>query len=238
MINRQALKEVGLTESEAEVYLILLNLGEATVYQIADQSKIARPNIYDTVKKLLEKGLATSISKNNKKYFKPVAPLKLLEIIKDKEKNLSDLLPELTKAYETKKAKPLIEIFEGAEGIKTIMNDMVKEKWDIWIFNGVDTKYFFKHIPEFNLKRVLNEKKRKHIKTKMLYSKNVTPIKGPGYSLKQLPGEEFGCVSYWVYGDRAVIGIWSEPMVIIRIVSEEVAKVYKKSFELVWDSIK
>ena len=238
MINMEILKSVGLSDNEAEVYLILLNLGEATVYQIADQSKIARPNIYDTVKKLVEKTLATAIIKNKKKHFKPLAPEKLLGIIKEKEKNLAEILPELTKVYESKKTKPVIEVFEGAEGLKTIMDDMVGVGKDIWIFSGADINYVLKQIPEFYVKRILGEKKKYGIRTRILYSKGVKPFKGPGYELKQLPEQEISCASYWVYGDRVAIAIWANQPIIIRIISEDVAKTYLGSIKLLWNTIK
>ena len=238
MINKEILKDLGLSENEAEIYLILINLGEATVYQISEQSKIARPNIYDTIKKLVEKGLATSIIKNKKKYFKSVAPERLLDIIKEKEKNFLDVLPELNRIYEIKKTKPTIEIFEGAEGFKTIMEDMLKAKKDIWIFSGMDISYLLKIVPEFYLKRLLSEKKRFGIKTRILYSKGVKPVKGPGYELKQLSEKGLGCVSYWVYGDRVAIAMWSHLPIIIRIISEDVAKTYLESIKLLWNAVK
>ena len=147
----------------------------------------------------------------------------------DKEKNLLEILPDLTKIYEEKKTKPIIEVFQGGEGLKTIMNDMLNVKKEILIFNGVDANYLLKQIPEFYLKRLLNEKKKLGIKTRILYSKDITPIKGPNYKVKELPGTTLGCVSYWTYGDRVAIGIWSNQLIIIRIISEDVAKTYKKS---------
>ena len=237
MINKEILREIGLTENESEIYLILLNLGEATIYKIADQSKISRPNIYDTMKKVIEKGLATSITKNKKKFFKPVAPEKLLEILKYKETNLLQILPDLKETYEKKKTEPIIEIFEGKEGLKTIMDDFIKIKKDILIFNPIDINYILKQIPNYYLKKFLNEKKRLNIKTKVLYSKEIKPIKGPGYKLKQLPELNLGCVGYWVYGERIVIGIWSESPIFIRIISKDVAQTYQKSIELIWNSI-
>lgn len=238
MINKEILKGIGLTDTEAEIYLILLNLGEATVYQISEQSKTARPNIYDTIKKLAEKGLATSIIKNNKKYFKPVAPNKLLDIIQEKEKNILEIIPDLNKIYELKKKKPIIEIFEGIEGIKTIMNDFLNVKKKIWIFNSLNEKYLKSKIPEFFLKRFANEKKRLNIKTNVLYFQNVKPFKTYGYNLKQLPEPSLSCVGYWVYGDRVAIGIWLEQPIIIRIIDDDVAKVYEKSIKLIWNSLK
>lgn len=238
MINKEVLKQVGLTENEAEIYLTLLKLGEVSIYKIAEHCKISRPNIYDIVKILVKKGLATFIIKNNKKYYRSVAPEKLLEIIKEKEKNLLDILAELNKIYETTKVRPVIEIFEEVEGLKTIMNDVIKVKKDIWIFSGVDINKLLKKFPEYYLKRMLREKKKHKIKTRILYSRGTKPIKGWGYELKRLPEEGLDCVSYFVYDNRTVIGIWGYPMILIRIISNDVAKVYQKSIELIWKSIK
>lgn len=237
MINPTIIKEIGLTKNEVEVYLILLELGEAKIYEISNKSKISRPNIYDTVKKLVEKGLVTSIVKDRKTYFKPLPPTRLLEILKDRENNILNILPKLNQIYEQKKIKPSIEVFEGAEGLKAIMDDMLKVKKEILIFGGADTDYIKKKIPEYSIKRLFKEKKKLGIKTKIIYSRDVQPFKGPGYELKKLSGNNLGCVSYWTYGDRVAIGIWSNPLLIIRIISEDVARVYKRSIRLVWGAL-
>jgi len=236
MIDKSILNEIGLSPNESEIYLILLKMGEASVYEMANYSRISRPNIYDILKTLSEKGLVTSIIRDGKKLYISVAPEKLIEMLKEKEANLLSIIPKLNELYINKFKKPLIEIFEGAEGLKKIMNEMLKEK-EILIFNGVSKEYILSKIPNFNLDKSLNEKKRLKIKTKMLYSEGIEPVKGEGYSLKKLPGENLGCVSYWVYGDRVGIGIWSEPLIIIRIIDEDVAKTYRRSINLVWNSI-
>ena len=64
MINKEVLKDAGLTANESEIYLNLLKLGEATIYEISEHSKISRPNIYDIVNSLHEKNLASFIIKN------------------------------------------------------------------------------------------------------------------------------------------------------------------------------
>ncbi len=237
-MEKDILNNLGLSKNESEIYLILLKLGEGTIYEIANHSKISRPNIYDIIKTLSEKGLVTSLIKDKKKLFKPVSPEKLIEILREKEMNLLSVMPKLNELYENKFKKPLIEIFEGSEGLKKIMNEMLNAKGEILIFNGVSKDYILNKIPDFNLERFLNEKKRLKIKTKMLYSEEVEPLKGSGYSLKKLPEENLGCVGYWVYGNKVGIGIWAEPLIIIRIIDEDVAKTYRKSINLVWNSIK
>ncbi len=216
-----------------------MKLGEATIYQIADHTKISRPNIYDIIKKLQEKGLTSSITKQKKKYYKAINPEKLIEILKEKESNLLEILPKLKEIYETSEIKPIIEVYQGVEGLKSLMNDMLKTKKEIWIFNGADKKYLLENIPKFYYERFLREKKKLKIKTNILYSAGAEPVKGPGYKLKKLPEEFFaGKVSYWVYGDRIYIGIWTKELVIIRIISDDVAKVFRNGIKLIWNSLK
>ena len=57
MVNISKLKEIGLSDSEANVYLTLLKLGEATVAEISQSSGLHRTNIYDSLEKLKEKGI-------------------------------------------------------------------------------------------------------------------------------------------------------------------------------------
>lgn len=238
MINKYILRDIGLSENETEIYLIILDLGEVTVYEIANQSKMQRPNIYDTIKKLREKGLVSSIKKGKKIYFKAVSPEILLSMLKTKESNLLEILPELIKTYETKKIKPLIEVFEGFDGLKRVMEDMIKEKTEIWIFSGAEINSFLKKIPDFQLKNYLKQKEILGIKTYILYSKGIKPISGPDYKIKELPYEGLETVSYMVYRDRIVIGIWSEIPIVIRIIDENVSRIWKIAIKHIWNSIK
>ncbi len=236
MLNKKILEEIGLSGGESEIYLTLLQKGESTIYEIADSSRISRPNIYDIVKKLKERGLVTSIIKKRKKYVKVTNPENLHNILKNREENLLEILPTLNKLYESRTSTPIVEIFQGSEGLKTIMNEMLNAQ-EILIFNGVDMSSILKQIPDFHLNKYFNEKKKRKIITKVLYSNNVKPIKNSGYQYKKLSSNTLGCANYWTYDDRVAIGIWSNELMIIRIIDENVAKTYKESINLIWNAI-
>ncbi len=53
------LKQAGLTDAEARVYLALLDLGSAKIGALVKKSKVAQSKIYDVLSRLLEKGLAS-----------------------------------------------------------------------------------------------------------------------------------------------------------------------------------
>ena len=172
------LEEIGLNKNEVEIYLVLLKMGELTIYEIANHSSISRPNLYDIVKKLRQKGLISSLKKSKKTYYFITEPKNLLNSLDEKRKNLINILPNIEKIFSSYKDKTLTEIYSGTEGLKLVMEDMLNSE-EILIFNGIDIKKALSELPSFNLERYLKEKKRKKIKTKILHSESVQPVKGP-----------------------------------------------------------
>ena len=79
------LREIGLSQNEARVYEALLQLGGASVQEIAIKSKVHRRNVYDSLSKLMEKGLASEAFVKGEKNFNAVNPKRLLGLLKEKE---------------------------------------------------------------------------------------------------------------------------------------------------------
>ena len=73
------LRETGLSHNEARIYEALLHLGEASVQQISNRSKVHRRNVYDSLQKLMERGLASEVFIKGEKHFKAINPRRLLE---------------------------------------------------------------------------------------------------------------------------------------------------------------
>lgn len=60
MINKDILKQIGLTNHEAEVYLSLLANGQLSAYELAEKAGLYRQVTYDSLKRLMEKGYVSS----------------------------------------------------------------------------------------------------------------------------------------------------------------------------------
>ncbi len=228
----------GLKPNEAKIYLILVNHGASTIYEIAKLSSISRPNIYDIINKLRKKGLISSFVKKNKNYYHITEPNNLVRFLDEKRKNLSTIIPKLNELFNSKKIKTITEIYQGKEGLKLIIEDMLIAK-EILIFNGVDIDKLLSEITTFNLERYLNEKKKKKIITKILYAEPIKPVRGKFYYYKKLPKNlVLKNVNYWIYADRVVLGIWSEEPLFIKIINKDVADTFRTNIELIWNSIK
>ncbi|MBW2981626.1 helix-turn-helix domain-containing protein, partial [Candidatus Woesearchaeota archaeon] len=136
------LKEFNLTDNEVKIYLTLLDLGSALAGEITTKTGIHRRNVYDSVERLIKKGLIGYISKNNRKYFKAANPnhfFSLLEEEKErleqKEKSFKSILPQLLLSKKLAKNKQRVTIFEGKKGLITILEDVIKTGKENLVFS-------------------------------------------------------------------------------------------------------
>ena len=79
------------------------------------------------------------------KQFKATHPNKLHDYVKEKENIISTILPDLTKLSEFTKSDLNVEVYEGVEGVKTLLKDILREGKDHVIF-GIDETMFQKRL--------------------------------------------------------------------------------------------
>ena len=243
IMNKEVLRKIGLTDSEIDVYLDLVRHGQSLASEIASRVKISRTYVYDSIQNLIDKGLIVYVIKNNKRYFKALDVAKLLEYLDerklDMEKQKQDikkLISELKVFQKPTKEKPVVEIFEGKEGLKTILNDIVKQGKDIVAWGATDR--IKDYLPEWFLKRYIDAKAKKGVKTRQLYVKGEKTLEGKGYILRAMPKEFSSPVTFGCYADRIIIFFWSETPLSIRIINKKIALSFKKHFEMLWKKIK
>lgn len=178
------LLQFGLDDKEISVYLSLISLGPSPVRLIAKKGKINRGTTYDILKSLVKLGLVSYYKQYGKEdkrqYFVAEPPQKLLDAIENKKRNLETLklhinksLPELESLYEKSGAKPVAKYYEGREGIKTILQDVLSTmknalqpplnlrggKGELsktyYVYSSADIRdYLYKVYPDFNQDRI------------------------------------------------------------------------------------
>ena len=94
-MEKEILKQIGLTDGEIEVYLCLLRIGPSLVSRITKETGLHRTHIYDTLEKLKEKGLVSTFIQSGKNYFKPAKPNKILQFLDEKKEKVHSILPQL-----------------------------------------------------------------------------------------------------------------------------------------------
>ncbi len=137
------IKEAGLKPKEAEIYLAILHLGEATVSDIAKKSKVKRTTIYEYTDELVRKGLLYKTVRGKRIFYAAENPDRLIRVLENKKKKIDSILPDLQKIYGASfyVHKPQIRFYEGIEGIRTIYKEISTTSYTIYGVFSVD-KYF------------------------------------------------------------------------------------------------
>ena len=63
----EVLEFIGLHKNERIIYLDLIKNGSSTALEVSKRTKIHRPNTYDALRKLLEKGFISQVKNISKK---------------------------------------------------------------------------------------------------------------------------------------------------------------------------
>lgn len=115
-----ALKELGLTDNEAGLYVLSLEIGPHPIGQIAEKLGISRPNIYKLIKGLENRGLAALPAGGKLKRFCVASPTLVAELLEKKQKHdrelkndFSALLPDLLTKYQRGDLPSSVRVYQG-----------------------------------------------------------------------------------------------------------------------------
>ena len=229
-------RSLGLTENESKVYITLLDLGTAQAGQVTEHSGIHRRNVYDAIARLMEKGLVSFVTVNNKKMFSPVNPRRFLEIIDEKKFELdnvksdfSRIMPELE--LRTKmQPKHDVRFFKGVEGLKTVFEDIIRTgKNYVGYGPGQQIERVLKHF----FRHYVNSRVKSKIRLRLIYdeaSRGIVKI-NPLSEIRFMPNQYSSHAALRIYGDKVALLLLSdeEPIGIV-IKNNEIAEGYRKYF--------
>lgn len=229
------LQELGLTKNESLVYKALLEQGPSQAGLISRKTGLHRRTVYDTTEMLIKKGLIGYILKNNRRLFEAVSPQRFLDIVKEKENLISDILPEMLQVFNEKKEKQETNFYKGKQGLKTVFEDQIETKKEILILGASPNAY---EILRFYFKWFDKRRIKYRIKTKIIFTEK-NEFKIPYTEIKYLPQKYASPVAVNIYGDKIAIILWSKenPLAIV-IKNFEISEGYKKYFNLLWKTAK
>lgn len=233
-MDTRPLEKLGLHEAEIKIYLALLKKGLSTATELSQHTGLNRSHIYDKIDVLLEKGLISFVIKNNVKYFKASKPERIIDYLKEIQQNIESIIPNLQEIRETPKHQTVVELYQGKEGLKTVLKDIIRDKKDYIVFGEegqfqetlpIFIQQFLRDIKNCNLHEKLISKEAK--KGKIVVTDKHTEI-------KYLPDKYFSPVTTAVYGDKTAIFIWSDPLFVILIKDKGVANSFSSYFSIFW----
>lgn len=237
---KEVLNTLGIDGKKADIYLICLEKGGATAYEIAKTVGLKRPTVYDILYSLTKEGLVYLTPKKGVNYFYPADPERILHKLKEKERIFASALPMLHDLYKSRQPKPNIRYFEGGEGIKTLYQDSLSslnKGEEILIYCGED---ILKTMSEY-AREYVKERVKKGIKVRGIYKK--TPIimehmKNNKEELREVKilEEKYFALNNEIniYKNKVAIVSYGVEMFGMLIESVEISKSQRAIFELAW----
>ncbi len=231
------LERLGFNTSEAKIYLTLLELGEAQAGEISKKTQINRTTIYDSLERMIEKGVVTYVIQANKKVFQPVKPAKLLERLKEQEEAAKEIIPELNLLLKSSKEKEESNIYKGRKGIKSVLQDILSQKEYV----AFGSRGNFLEIMQHDFMSFQKKKTELKIKARVILgesSRSSESVRVSSSYFRFIPEEFSSPTTTFVYNDCVAIIVWGETPIATVIKSRNVAESYSHYFELLWKQAK
>jgi len=238
----EELKEFGLTEGEAKVYLALL-AGESTRSGIVRKSGVSPSILYEILKKLQRKGLVSSVEFEGKKHFQPVSPEIFLQELEEKKAKVEKLVSIL----KTRKKENIVfaRVYEGFKGLKGMLKDIEdeefkKSKTKEWLAMGV-TAYKKESFNRFWTYWHTKIRPKYKVKARFIFSEKGTNYfsivkKAPLAKVKVISLPISVCIT--VCGRTTLIMKYTDLPTFLLVKNEEVANTFKEIFNFLWETKK
>jgi sugar-specific transcriptional regulator TrmB len=167
---KHRLQKLGLNESQAQIYLLLLNKGEARIQEIVGLTNIPRSTVYESLKILYEYGLAEEIVDGNFKRIRPYSIGSMKHNFDEKIQELKKLnteLDELEKVLSLPSLPSLastsVRYYKGLSGARQIFWNSLKAKNTVYVYSEYGRpKYvgekFYANFAQESRERNINEK--------------------------------------------------------------------------------
>lgn len=244
-------KKLALKREHAAIYSALLESGALPAGNLAKRLNMARSTLYGFLYDLLQAGLVIQSENNGVKIWQANEPNKIDNLINEKIDSLQelknefgDMLVDLKSKQKTDVTSPHFSYFEGSEGIKQILRDVllyenieIEAAWPIKDMVEVVGKDF---LINHNKKRI-----KSNISMRMVWPKekamdiknNIFLGVGEGFKreIRLAPKEIDFSMGYWAYSDKVAFVSSNKEGFGFIVQSKEFRQLVKMQFSLLWN---
>ncbi len=237
------LKEIGLSEEEAQVYLSALSLGQTTILKLSKATNIKRTTVYGIVDTLKEKGLMRIELKGLKQLYVAENPERLEIMLERRKDDFSKILPKFQALYNLKGAESVIKYYTGIKTMQDIYRDTLKEirpREDYLVITNQEKWYNLD--PKFAL-NYIEERAKLPIKTRLLFQDSEIAREHKklernfNEEIKILPSGEPLNVDTILLPDKMITFELTPPYMTVVIENRSIVSLHKEMFEIIWRSI-
>lgn len=241
------LKQLGLSEKEASIYLILIEYKDKTASELAKLAKESRTNVYMIIDRLSDMKLVSEDDSKVKR-FNAVDPNRLSGLLLERQQELKTInselrsvLPDLSSKYRLAHHKPGVVYREGLEGFIESLKDIERTGEEVLIIPS--------HTAENNteafsvLRKALFARKAKGVKSRAILQeggrkyREIKDWPKRGIEVRFL-GERYYEGEAVIYGDKCLFTAYEPELINTIITNAVIAKTMRALFENIWEQAK
>ncbi|NQZ85353.1 MAG: hypothetical protein HRU03_06555 [Nanoarchaeales archaeon] len=243
---KKILESLELTKNEIKIYLEVLNLGKTKANKIAETTLLHTSKIYESLQRLIEKGLVSYVIENKIKYFQ-TTPLSSLNLIleeketelKENKKLLKSLMPDLEILQNKSIEETDIRVYKGWKSMKFIYSEL-RDK-----LTSKDTNYILgaskgenEKITKLFFEQHLTKLASKKIKQKIIYNLNAKNNIENSYKYKKLFQIKYipynTPTEFNMFKDTTMLVFLKKDPIIIIIKNQQITDAFLIYFNLIW----
>ncbi len=243
-MNRQRihklLRDSGLTEKQSVAYFAALQLGRASIRELASRSGLNRTTLYDIVDQLCSLGLLAKEGKGWGITFIAAPPESLRRLLEAKNLALENALPELNALYSAGPLQGEVSRVDGTDGIRSAyMTTLGETRLDDFYLVMSDLEKWLSRDPDFF--REFARKRSRRIKgTRLLAvpSPHAELRRREGDNLRLLPASMKLQINLVITPQRVLLHQTSAPEHLLIFTGTPVIEMQRQIFEVLWHQAK
>jgi sugar-specific transcriptional regulator TrmB len=241
----EVLEKIGLGKREATVYSALIETGETTTGPLVKKTGIPASKIYETLDRLVSKGLVGFVMKEKTKHFSATNPERLIDYLEEKKKDLAKqeaevvrLLPYLKEQRKKGEEFQGAEVAYGFEGFRSLVNKLIADakKGDDYLF----LSFYPKEPEKFKRTYAFYEdfdrvRKKKGLNVKGLIPENIRGLVGKRPYSKICYVDFPIPLNISICGDKVLFTPWEDEEVTYIVYSRQLADSFRNYFNSIFD---
>lgn len=238
------LESIGLSESEAKLYLCGLTLGPASAIQLSRKVGLTRQMVYIVLDKLTQQGLFKEVKTGKKRLFQATSPEILNDRVAKSSEQISKAVQVLKSKEATSESLPEVLVYENPIAMREWYREFMskaqtKEELLVWATNSS----WYKVDSDF-LQRFMDFKKRLKTSDRIIAPDTVASRKfireHPQPNAKFRFSKDWWRTDTekWVWRDTvSFLTIKENATNLIVLRSAQLAELERYSFNKTWDSL-
>ncbi len=164
---------INFSQTEAIIYLTALELGSASIWDIAKNSMVKRPTCYAILDQLVAQGYATKTYDGRRQRYTVTTPKELLARLEQKNAEFASSLVYLESIASQATTKPRIRLYEGLEGVKQVyLSELTYRDTELLIYG---TNEVLQTMADF-FTYFVSERVKRNIRARLILAKTADNI--------------------------------------------------------------